>query len=83
MRNSALEEYRSIGPAQFIVFPPPQTDSTAYLCAANEMPDFAELSDDVYIFSPDFAWTMVYTHESNWGLGPYFARKEWQTWADT
>jgi hypothetical protein len=28
---------------------------------------------DYYVFPPDFAWTMAFTHEAGW-LGPYFAR---------
>lgn len=27
---------------------------------------------DVYVFPPDLAWTMAFTHEDGW-LGPYFA----------
>ncbi|GAA6143063.1 DUF4275 family protein [Hydrogenophaga sp. 5NK40-0174] len=28
---------------------------------------------DFYVFPPDFAWTMAFTHEDGW-LGPYFAK---------
>ena len=28
---------------------------------------------DVYVFPPNLAWTMAFTHEAGW-LGPYFAR---------
>jgi hypothetical protein len=28
---------------------------------------------DWYVFPPNFAWTMAFTHEEGW-LGPYFAR---------
>ncbi len=28
---------------------------------------------DVYVFPPDLAWTMAFTHEDGW-LGPYFAQ---------
>lgn len=28
---------------------------------------------DCYVFPPNLAWTMVFTHEDGW-LGPYFAR---------
>jgi hypothetical protein len=30
--------------------------------------------DDLYVFPRDLAWTMVFTHEEDAGLGPYFAR---------
>ncbi|MFO0568940.1 MAG: DUF4275 family protein [Polyangiaceae bacterium] len=32
--------------------------------------------EDVYIFPPDLAWTMVFTHEDGW-LGPYFSKATW------
>ena len=31
---------------------------------------------DAYVFPPDLAWTMVFTHEDGW-LGPYFSRATW------
>jgi hypothetical protein len=34
---------------------------------------------DVYLSDPNFAWTMVFTHEIDMDFGPYFSRKEWQT----
>lgn len=33
---------------------------------------------DVYFAPRDLAWTLVLTHELDWGLGPYFARPDWR-----
>ena len=33
----------------------------------------AERRIDFYVFPPDLAWTMAFTHEDGW-LGPYFAK---------
>lgn len=76
--KSAFKLYQEQSSSAFVIFPPASSDSTAYLCKAANMPDFSELVDDIYIFNLEFDWTTAFTHED--GLGPYFARKEWQTW---
>ncbi len=30
---------------------------------------------DVYVWPPDLAWSMAFTHEESLGLGPYFSRR--------
>ncbi len=76
--KSALRLYNEESPAGFIVFPNPRCDSTCYYCKAEKMPDLREYRDDLFVCNRDFDWTMVYTHEA--GLGPFYSRKEWQTW---
>jgi hypothetical protein len=36
-------------------------------------PDFSPWGQDLYVFPHDLAWTMVFTHEQEIGLGPFFA----------
>jgi hypothetical protein len=38
----------------------------------NQRPETCSLTD-YYVFPPNLAWTMAFTHEDGW-LGPYFAR---------
>ena len=40
--------------------------------ATDRRPDTCNLSD-YYVFPPNLAWTMAFTHEDGW-LGPYFAK---------
>ena len=53
----------------------------AFRCIAQSLPAFTDLYAfaqenpqvfDLYLFSPDFRWTLVLTHEPDYG--PYFAR---------
>jgi len=38
----------------------------------DQRPETCSLTD-YYVFPPNLAWTMAFTHEDGW-LGPYFAR---------
>jgi hypothetical protein len=51
--------------------------SCAYECAGKLVPlgDFA--GRDLFVAPPDFAWTMIHTHEDHALGGPYFSRAEW------
>jgi hypothetical protein len=40
----------------------------------NQRPETCSLTD-YYVFPPNLAWTMAFTHEEGW-LGPYFARHQ-------
>jgi hypothetical protein len=72
----ALEAYRHERPGRLFVIPEAQ-DLAAYELAAQQLPTFTAVYGDVYIWPPDLAWTMAFTHEENDGVGPYFSRREW------
>lgn len=68
----ALREYRSQIGCEFVVLSNDRDE--AYL--TDERPA-GRLDDrpfsDFYVFPPNLAWTMAFTHEEGW-LGPYFAQ---------
>lgn len=73
---TALSLYSHIQVPDFFIVP--EDDTVPGLrCTAEVPPDLSSLQLDLYISPPDFAWTMVFTHEQPWH-GPYFARREWQ-----
>jgi hypothetical protein len=76
--KQALRRFNEESPVAFVVFPSPSADSTCYYCKAEKMPDFSEYRDDLFVCNRDLDWTMACTHEE--GLGPFYSRKEWQTW---
>ncbi len=56
----------------------PESGQLPAVClTAGVLPDFRPECDDVYVWPDDFSWTMAFTHEESWGLGPYFCRREW------
>ncbi len=66
--DAAIEEYKRQSGVEFVVL---ANDSTiAFL--TDMLPESSSLSD-YYVFPPNLAWTMAFTHEDGW-LGPYFAR---------
>ena len=48
----------------------PNDRKTAFRVAS---PPVSDRVIDFYVFPPDLAWTMAFTHEDGW-LGPYFAK---------
>lgn len=66
--EAALNYYRAQVGTEFIVLS--NDRKTAFL--TDRLPESASLFD-YYVFPPNLAWTMAFTHESGW-LGPYFAR---------
>lgn len=64
----ALACYRDqVGP-EFVVL----SNDRKLAFATDILPKSSSL-DDFYVFPPNFAWTMAFTHEDGY-LGPYFAR---------
>lgn len=76
----ALKSYAELPPGDFWVVT--SASIPAYKGTADALPDMQEFLVacgtilDVYISGMACEWTMVFTHEDNYG--PYFARKEWQ-----
>ena len=66
--DSALRLYKTQTGTEFVVLS--NDRKTAFL--TDQLPDSTSLYD-YYVFPPNFAWTMAFTHEAGW-LGPYFAR---------
>ena len=68
--------YQRIKSADFFIIPEAE-ELPGLRCTAAALPDLSALALDLYVFPPDLAWTMVFTHEPAWH-GPYFAQREWQ-----
>ncbi len=66
--TAAREEYVKQSAAAYIVLG--NDRKTAF--TTEKLPSACSLSD-YYVFPPNLAWTMAFTHEDGW-LGPYFAR---------
>ena len=64
----ALKQYSAQIGTEFIVLS--NDRKVAFL--TDQLPDSTSLYD-YYVFPPNLAWTMAFTHEAGW-LGPYFAR---------
>jgi hypothetical protein len=50
-----------------------ESDDLLFTCVSGPSPDMDDFGDELYLFPPSLAWTMVFTHEQGIGLGPYFA----------
>ena len=65
--KAAVDAYRQQTGAEFIVLS--NNRDVAFLTELQ--PERSSLID-YYVFPPNLAWTMAFTHEAGW-LGPYFA----------
>ena len=82
---AAWEAFTQIEPCQFLVAP--NSRCPLYRCDATGCGDFSGLIRDLenlletdgrkcldtYVMDLGFNWTWVFTHESGWGMGPYYA----------
>jgi hypothetical protein len=66
--DQARSEYSNQIGCEFVVLS--NDRNAAFL--SDQRPDNRPFSD-FYVFPPNLAWTMAFTHEEGW-LGPYFAR---------
>ena len=66
--HEALRQYSAQIGTEFIVL----SNDRKLAFVTDQLPDSVSLYD-YYVFPPNFAWTMAFTHEAGW-LGPYFAR---------
>ena len=66
--DEARAEYRDQVCCEFIVL---SNDRDAAFLTDTRPED--RVFSDFYVFPPNLAWTMAFTHEDGW-LGPYFAR---------
>lgn len=70
--DEAVAAYQSECPEVVVVCP--ESDRLeAVRLHGGRLPTFR--GDDVYVWPPDLAWTMAFTHEESLGLGPYFSRR--------
>ena len=67
-RDDALAQYGQQLAAEYMVLS--NDGKTAF--ATDMLPSRASFAD-YYVFPPNLAWTMAFTHEAGW-LGPYFAK---------
>src|SRR6186713_2005377 len=72
-RDKALSAYESQVVSEVLVLPS-MDEGLACRCKTSTRPILDGL--DAYICDPDFGWTMVFTHETDW-CGPYFTTAEW------
>jgi hypothetical protein len=75
--GKAVELFGAESPPEWVVWPQ-ASNAPMYRVSSGSHLALLSLADDVYVFPPDFSWTMAFTHEYRLGLGPYFARREWQ-----
>lgn len=69
----AVSAFRSLGSKPFLTRRSSRSATPiAELITTNQRPENCSLAD-YYVFPPNLAWTMAFTHEDGW-LGPYFAR---------
>lgn len=67
-REAALEAYAAQAGVEFVVL----CNDRKRAVLVGRRPE-AGLWSDCYVFPPNFAWTMAFTHEDGW-IGPLFAR---------
>lgn len=65
---AAVAEYKQQTGVGFVVL-----SNDRKLAFETELLPESSSCSDYYVFPPNFAWTMAFTHEDGW-LGPYFAR---------
>ncbi len=73
-REEAYSAYRDQPDRVFFVLV--EGFSSGYRCSGRPLPDLNNSATDYYVFPKDMSWTMVFTHEQDWGAGPYFCTKE-------
>ena len=72
----AQDSYKSIsGMSEIVIID--ENAGIGFRCTVGELPDLTEIGRDLYVFPISLDWTMVFTHEQD--FGPYFSRKEWQS----
>jgi hypothetical protein len=75
-REKALFAYRALSAPPRLIICPHDERLPAIEIVGASMPDFYNSGLDIYVWPPDLAWTMAFTHEDGW-LGPYFSQREW------
>ena len=68
--------YRLERPPAYLVIPE-HAARHSFACRGGTLPDLLPLVEDILVFPEDLSWTMAFTHEVSWHLGPYFARYDW------
>jgi hypothetical protein len=63
-----LQQYKRQVGVEFVVL----SNDRKLAFVTELLPESSSLTD-YYVFPPNLAWTMAFTHEDGW-LGPYFAR---------
>ena len=84
-QTSAKDAFLAVQPSEFLVipnskFPVYRCDATACADVFGLLMDFQNFLEtegqeclDTYVMDRDHRWTCVFTHESSWGMGPYYA----------
>jgi hypothetical protein len=79
----AAEAYRAMGVDEFLAFT--SNDAEPVLVCEGPLPCSADVEDfvaeagvpvDVYLSDIECRWTMVFTHEGDSCIGPFFSRKD-------
>jgi len=69
--DAAMAAYRARDQRELLVYF--EAEGELFDCFGVPSPDLGALGCDTYVFPADLAWTMIFTHEQDCGLGPYFA----------
>ncbi|MCY1015537.1 DUF4275 family protein [Pyxidicoccus sp. MSG2] len=77
LRGSKAQHAYALEPPGALLVIPESEALPAVRLEGEGLPDFSLLRQDLYVWPPDLAWTMAFTHELPGGNGPYFSRREW------
>lgn len=72
----ALDAYAAQATSELLVLPERSNSTEALRYVSTSPIDFSGLLLDVFVAPANFEWTMVFTHEEE--FGPYFSRAEWR-----
>ena len=73
-REDAVNKFIKLPVQEFYVLPSFEYKPHLLKCSKGQMIDFSDYGDDLYVFSTDYEWTMIYTHEQQaMALGSYFS----------
>jgi hypothetical protein len=67
--DAAMAAYTARAARELLVY----IEGELFDCFGLPSPDLGDWGQDLYVFPASLAWTMVFTHEQDTGLGPYFA----------
>ena len=68
--------YQSLQDTTYLVLPE-EVQYPAYRVEGGKLPNLSDLGADMLVCPADYSWTMAFTHEQEFGWGPFFCRSEW------
>jgi len=62
LNNKALEQYKLQKSHSFYIFD--ESGKHGFICTSNKLPEFYNTGYDIYLFSEDESWTIVFCHDN-------------------